>query len=530
VALSARDLVEVARDLIEGRADLDHAARVLRWAAELEPCEETLLLLASVLTKTGAHEEARKVLEPLPDAEDPEQMNVRAIALAGCLDTSRAITTLTEALLCQPDDYRLWANRGLVRFYACDYDEAANDLVRALVVQDHDWFADLRFSGGEPGLLDFDVVLKGFERIRTEAGPQHAVAFALIDAWARIVESEPKRATKLLDKLPAAAKRTWPVLALRAVIANVEARKLPHEKRGRLEREHEKLRVEAWKAKPDDLALLVSMKHLRWRDDTHAVAELDAILRQASRWLSGWVQVARGKYWIRDFDGAVACAERALEIEPASWEALETLADALVKKGEYERALRALDAIVEAYGIIGAPEVEEEQDDVVSFGGNDDEEEEEDDEEPLGREDDMDELDVEEALRADNQVLTSRAYVKYKMRDLDGARSDYDLAVENAGEEDWGPALERAKFHAWRRCWSDALADLRVVALRMERISGSKEDPGVPWFHRIRAHVRERAGDADGARKDRKLIEKLIRQGREFKVRPWRKKPKKRKR
>ena len=476
--LDPTEMVALAQELVERHHLFDAAASILEWAAALDPLDSTQQLRARLLGKLGRHEEAKAILDDLAESDDPGELNDRAIVAAGCLDHGRAARMLTRAIERAPDRQHLWANRGLVHFCAGDYDEAASDLVRSLIVGFG--VRDLRYGCFQAEVADLRAPLGDLGRIRAEAEARDSLALGIIEIWALIVKDDLGRARRALSRLPGL--RGWRDHALRAAL-------LKHGKRGaerRTRREVEKYYYAARHADPTDLGVLVAFAdERRWTSPGHRLPDLDAVLDRAPGWIDGWVEAARAAAGQGDKDGALARADRALALDPERFGALHVKAQALGMRREFEAALGVFDLLISTFGI----------DDPDEEDGADEE------------------LDPDwERLRG--EVLCERARVKYELRDLEGARRDYDLAAR-PDTADWDPFVERAKFLAYQRLWAEALEDLDEAGARLPNLDpGQPQDPEarIQWFHRLRARLRERTGDLDGARAERERAARMDRE------------------
>ena len=332
--MNASDVFEHARRLIDNFRDYEGAAEALRWAQELEPENaQVLWLLATTLVKIGEHEDAREILLGLaPDVDDADEVGEHALARAACFDFEGAVRLLTHALERDPTNPTLYARRGLIQFHASDYDQAANDLVRAAIVGEY----GLTLGGG-----DFKVLFGGFKRIKDEGSRTNSLL--LIDAWASLMKGKPRRTLALLGRLPRDARGSWQAIGLRAACSRKR-----DDKRAK-EREKEFV-AKALEAAPEEVSLLV----LRLRDLSPLEVEeqrlvLDRILRRAPNWFGGLYEATSLANRLRDYAAALIWADRALEVYPDSPDSLACRAEAQVGRHDFAAALVDLDAALEIY-------------------------------------------------------------------------------------------------------------------------------------------------------------------------------------
>ncbi len=498
--MKAIEMIRLARWLMdEDHHAFEQAVTVLRWATELEPGRfDAQCLLAHALVKTGGDEEARAILEKLEPAEEPEMLAVWALACAACFDMKGAMTAIGRALEVDPEDWRLYANRGLVHFNAGDYDQAAADLVRASLL------GPLHFSRWELertlGVGDFRILFAGFKKIRDEVGA--SAAFGLIDAWIHLWNGEPDKALALLNKLPAGEKTRWEVLALKA--SCVRAKSKIGSTDG-LKREA-KLVLEALAKNPDDLALLVrSTKVFGLKTPEDELAAYVKILRSAPDWWEALVHVTRMALHMRRPFFALPYAERAVELFPESPDALRDRARVYSKTGRVADAIADYDTLVASYEAApqaNAPDSEEDEaEETPDYSGDVDEDDEDDDDEEDEDDDEYDDPEANERERIWElrHLYSSRAIARLRARDIEGARADHDRAVALADQQDPWCFLERSRLRAILKERKAAIEDLDAALERVQRDI---------WIKR-RARLKEKLGDKRGAARDWKLIEKL---------------------
>lgn len=433
------EMVQLAELLMEDWHLYDEAATILRWARELFPDETVATrLLVEALTKSGQEDEARKLSNELPPSDDPDDLVTHALAQAAAFDHSKALELIDRAIALAPDEERLYGRRGLIRFNNGNYDEAALDLVRSLVVG---WW----IPTPDP---DFEPLLRGFKKIRSEV-PGDPLAFKLIDVWAKLARKKPRSAKLLLAKIE---DPHWAVEALRAVA---------NEKPERAQKKHVKA---ALAGAPDEVPLLIRLSRLE-RDDPGIHEEL---VRLAPRWQDAHVDAAQCYERAKQLDKALEHANLAVEKHPHAYNPLKTRAEVLEKRGQLQEALNDLDELVELYD-------DEEAPDGSDWDGE------------LWRE----EL---------NTLRCQRARVRQKLRDLDGAKADFDLACSLSGDHSCWPFFDRARFYMVIGERDKALADLDRGLAKVEW----------PEALAMRARLREKMGDKDGAAKDMKRRDELM--------------------
>jgi tetratricopeptide (TPR) repeat protein len=114
-----------------------------------------------------------------------------------------------------------------------------------------------------------------------------------------------------------------------------------------------------------------------------------------------------------------------------------------------------------------------------------------------------------------NTLRCTRARVRQKLRDLEGAQTDLDLACSLAGEHSSWPFFDRARFYMLLGKREEALADLDRGLAKIEW----------PEALGLRSRLREKMGDAEGAARDRKRRDELLKMRRQArKTRPRKKK------
>lgn len=433
------EMVRLAELLMEDWHLYDEAATILRWARELFP-DETVgtRLLVEALTKSGQEDEARKLSNEIPPSDDPEDLVTHALAQAAAFDHAKALELIDRAIALAPDEERLYGRRGLIRFNNGNYDEAANDLVRSLVVG---WW----IPTPDP---DFEPLLRGFKKIRSEV-PGDPLAFKLIDIWAKLCRKKPRAAKSLLAKI---TERHWAVDALRAVAA---------EKQERTQRKYIKA---ALAAAPNELPLLIRFSRID-RDDT---AVHEEIVKLAPLWQDAHVDAASAYLRGEQIDKALEHANAAVEKYPHGYNALKIRAEVYEKKGDLQAALTDFDELVDLY---------------------------DDEEEP----DDSD-WDAELWREELNTLRCARARVRQKLRDLEGAKADLDLACSLSGDHSCWPFFDRARFYMVVGEREKALADLDRGLSKIEW----------PEALGMRARLREKMGDKEGAAKDKKRRDELM--------------------
>lgn len=433
------EMVRLAELLMEDWHLHDEAATILRWARELFPEEtQATRLLVEALTKSGQEDEARKLSNELPPSDDPDDLVTHALAQAAAFDHGKALELIDRAIALAPDEERLYARRGLIRFNNGNYDEAANDLVRSLVVG---WWVPTPDN-------DFEPLLRGFKKIRSEV-PGDPLAFKLIDVWAKLSRKKPRAAKGLLAKI---TDSHWTVYALRAVSAEKQERA-----------QSKNIRAALTKA-PDEVPLLIRMSRLD-RDDPKIHEE---IVRLAPNWQDSHVDAAACYERSKDYDKALEHANAAVDKHPHAYNALKMRAEVREKRGELQLALNDLDELVELYD-------DEEEPDESDWDGE------------LWRE----EL---------NTLRCQRARVRQKLRDLEGAKADLDLACSLTGDHSCWPFFDRARFYIVTGERQKALADLDRGLSKVEW----------PEALGMRARLREKMGDREGAAKDKKRRDELM--------------------
>ncbi|MEZ0230511.1 MAG: tetratricopeptide repeat protein [Planctomycetota bacterium] len=432
-------MVRLAELLMEDWNLYDEAATILRWARELYP-DETVptRLLVEALTKSGQEDEARKLSNELPPSDDPDDLVTHALAQAAAFDHAKALELIDRAIALAPDEERLYARRGLIRFNNGNYDEAAQDLVRSLMVS---WWTPTPDQ-------DFEPLLRGFKKIRSEV-PGDPLAFKVIDVWAKLSKKKPRAAKGLIAKLEGSH---WTIDALRAAAAE------------RRERAQAKYARAALAQAPDEVPLLIRLARLD-RDDA---AIHEKLVRLAPSWPDAHVDAAACYERLHDLDKALEHANAAVEKYPSAYNALKMRAEVLEKRGDLKGALTDLDELVELYD-------DEEEPDETDWDGE------------LWRE----EL---------NTLRCARARVRQKLRDLDGAKADLDLACSLSGSHSCWPFFDRARFYMVIGEREKALADLDRGLSKVEW----------PEALGMRARLREKMGDTEGAKKDKKRRDELM--------------------
>jgi len=439
--MNAEEMIELSRLLMEDWHLYEEASIVLRWARELFPEEEGVTaLLVEALTKSGQDEAARKLSNEIPPPDDTDDLVTHALAQAAAFDHTKAIEFLGRAIALSPGEERLYSRRGLIRFGMGAYDEAGHDLVRALAI-------GLWTPKPEP---DFAPLLRGFKKIRSEVEGD-PLGFRLIDVWAKLSTKKVHAAKALLAKIK---EDHWAVHALRAVAAG---RHLSVEKK------HLKL---AMAKGPDEITL-----YLRYvRADHDDFPSQEQIVRLAPDWAQARVDAASACLRARQLDKALEHAEAAVEKFPELYIAIKVRADVLAKRHEFERALADYDDLVDSF---------------------DDEEKPEDD--------DWDGQEWRDEL---NALRCARGKLRFKMRDLEGAREDFDLACSLERKDGCWSFFERARFLAMMGEREKALVDLNRSLGRVEWLPGLS----------LRWRVRAKLGDKKGAEADHEHLIRIKKQ------------------
>src|SRR5689334_17375555 len=120
------EMVRLAELLMEDWNLYDEAAMILRWARALYPDDAVpTRLQVEALTKSGQEDEARKRSNEIPPSDDPDDLVTHALAQAAAFDHAKALELIDRAIALAPDEERLYARRGLIRFNNGNYDEAA---------------------------------------------------------------------------------------------------------------------------------------------------------------------------------------------------------------------------------------------------------------------------------------------------------------------------------------------------------------------------------------------------------------------
>lgn len=448
-------MIRLAELLMEDWHLYDEASTILRWARELFPDEAAVpRMLVEALSKSGQEEEARKLSNELPPRDDPDDLVTHALAQAAAFDHAKALELLDRAIALAPDEERLYARRGLIRFTTGAYDEAAIDLVRSIVVG---WWVPTPDS-------DFEPLLRGFKKIRSEV-PGDPLAFKLIDVWAKLSKKKPRAARALLAKLK---EEHWAVVALRAVLADKQ------------ERTARRLIRAALALAPDEVTLLIRQS----RHERENVEPYEALVRLAPSWSDAHVDASAAYLRVDNVEKALEHANAAVEKYPTAYHALKQRSEVLEKKHDLQGALADLDELVELY---------------------------DDEEEP-----DEHDWDAELWREELNTLRCTRARVRQKLRDLDGAKADLDLACSLAGEHSCWPYFDRARFYAVIGEREKALADLDKGLAKIEW----------PEALSLRSRLREKLGDKEGAAKDKKRRDELLRMRRAARRAPKKKKKK----
>jgi hypothetical protein len=103
-------------------------------------------------------------------------------------------------------------------------------------------------------------------------------------------------------------------------------------------------------------------------------------------------------------------------------------------------------------------------------------------------------------LSGNVDVLVSRATVRLKLRDYDGARRDLDLAVDRSPEGECYALEMRARFRTLMGEKREALEDLDIVI---------KKEPYDDHSLLRRARLRDKLGNPAGAREDREKVREM---------------------
>ena len=140
--------------------------------------------------------------------------------------------------------------------------------------------------------------------------------------------------------------------------------------------------------------------------------------------------------------------------------------------GDYDGALDDLDMVVELYGCDDPDMGHEEEDDDLSF-----------------------------EVEAANDLIVDRAFLRLRMRDLEGANEDMDLAMSRMQSHEWLLYLRRAEFYARQKRRKEAIADFDTLITR-----GGE----YPRHLKMRARLKEKVGDKEGAAKDWERIRQIL--------------------
>ncbi len=431
-------MIRLAEVLMEDWHMYDEASTVLRWARELFPEEEEAArLLVEALSKSGEEEEARKLSNELGPRDDPEDLMTHAIAQAAAFDYPKALELIGRAIALSPDEEKFYARRGLIHFNAGAYDEAAYDLVRSAIVG---WWVPTPDS-------DLEVILRGFKKIRSEVKGD-PLAFKLIDIWAKLTQKKPAAAKAMLSKIK---DEHWAVDALRLPVASSEP----------LQR---KYLASALEKAPEEIVLLIRKTRMD-RDDPWAYEQLT---RLAPVWADAHCEASACYARLRDLDKALEHANAACEKHPSYFNSLKQRAEVHEARHDLESAQNDLDELVELY---------------------------DDEEKP-----DEDDWDGELWREELNSLRTFRARIRRRLRDMEGAEDDYDLACELACRNNVWPFFERAKFYQIVGRREDALKDLDRGLSAVEW----PEALGLRW------RLRLKMGDREGAEKDKKRYREMM--------------------
>jgi hypothetical protein len=406
--MEVEEMLRLSELLMEDWHLYEEASIILRWARELFPDEASVTkLLVEALSKSGQDEEARRLSNELPPSDDPEELVTHALAQAAAFDHEKALQLLDRAIALAPDEERLYARRGLIRFGTGSYDDAGFDLIRSLLVA---WWIPTPDE-------DFEPLLRGFKKIRSEVKGD-PLGFKLIDVWAKLAKKKASAAKSLLSKVK---EDHWAVYALRAVSVGPQQQDL----------EQKYLRLALERA-PDEVPLLIRYT----RHEREHAQSFEAIVQNAPLWSEAHVLAAGAYLRSRSLDKALEHAQAAVDKFPQFYNSLKIRAEVRTKRHDLQGALADYDELVDSYD-------------------DEDEPEEGDWDGGLWRE----EL---------NSLRCARGRVRLRLHDVDGAREDFDLAVTLGGDHEPWSLFERGRFHAVIGEREKALADLDKGLSRVE--------------------------------------------------------------
>lgn len=488
---TADDFIRMAERLDDRYSAYEEQAILLSWAAELAESRETLTRLALCELKCSrgqkALENAKRAVAIAPD--NHESLNALGLALSSQLDGKGAKKAFDRAIVVDPTEFAPYFNRAACAFQYGDYEDAAEDFVRGILLHGEILESRLRYTWMVLELQGADHLAKQVKKMKAESGSEHAQAFIVLAIVGKYLENPAKFPKASGRRLRLPGRFAWTVPVIR-FIAERDWR--THERNVRLCRYLD----QAIKAKSDDSSLRWARAELllHTKDDRRRAEDIEWLAKKHPK--STKARSAMIRLLMKDEDPTRAMAEndRWLEERPDDYEPLDNRAEMLMRQEKYLEALECYDRLVELYA----------EDEVPAKKDDADEDDEDDDEE---------EYDVWDGLDTSMYLYLDRAECLGKMGRVEDAERDYTKAMRFHDARDLGSTthrlfnvaqLDRARFRKEAGRLKDALADYdQCIA----------ESTPIPLLHDERAEVRRALGDEKGAEEDMRRSKEIADEG-----------------
>ncbi len=477
---TADDFIRMAERLDDRYSAYEEQAILLSWAAELAESRETLthLALCELKCSRGAKalENAKRAVGIAPD--NHESLNALGLALASQLDGKGARKAFDRAIQVDPAEYAPYFNRAAGAFQFGDYEDAAEDFVRGILLHGEILESRLRYTWMVLELQGADHLAKQVKKMKAESGSKHAQAFLILALVGKYLQNPGKFPKGSGRRLRLPGRFAWTVPVIR-FIAERDWR--THQRNIRLCRYLD----QAIKAKPDDSSLRWARAELLLHtNDKRRTEDIDWLAKKHPK--ADKIRSSKVRLLMKDEDSTRAMAEndRWLEDCPDDYEPLDNRATMLMRQEKYVEALECYDRLVELYAADDVPSKKE---------SSDDDDEEEDDDEDYS---------VWDGLDTSMYLYLDRAECLAKLGRVEDAERDYGKAMQFHDARDFSSLdhrlfnvaqLDRARFYTEAGRLKDALADYdQCIA----------DSSPIPLLHEERAEIRRKLGDEKGAEED----------------------------